>query len=418
MAAFLASYGLPLLFLVVALEAAGLPLPGETTLIAAAALAAHGDVNLFAVIGVGAAAAIVGDNAGYWLGRKGGRAAIERWPWLQRVTDRLLPRSERFFARHGAKAIVLARFLPVLRVTGAWMAGLSWMPWWRFLFWNAVGSTIWAAAVAGLTFYGGRAAIDAVAQYGLYGAVAVAFVVGLAVAGWQLAKRRLEPRPSAAAGAALAMPTAPRWRASLAGPLLVVASGLATVVVLAAEVAGGVPSWDRSLLTETHGLASPTLDTVMLTLADVGSTTSALAIAAVAAAVLVWRRRYRAAAFVTLAAAGSAATPLLKALVARPRPAIWPRLEPVSSFSFPSGHALASTLVAAALCLLLWRTRWRWPMLLVGVLFVLAVGFSRVYLGVHYPSDVLASWSVALVWLGLLNVLPRLLPRSVTLWPS
>jgi membrane protein DedA with SNARE-associated domain len=181
-------YGLAFLFLIVALESAGVWVPGETALIAAGVLASRGHYSIWAVIGLAALGAILGDNAGYWIGRTYGRRLFLRF----RRLEALLPRSERFFRRHGGKAVFLARFVAGLRVTGAWMAGISHMPWWRFLAWNAAGGIAWATAVGLVAFYLGRAAADLVAQYGLIGGGAA---VGLAVAivvGVHLWRRRME----------------------------------------------------------------------------------------------------------------------------------------------------------------------------------------------------------------------------------
>ncbi|MDP9283924.1 MAG: DedA family protein [Actinomycetota bacterium] len=178
----LLSYGLILLFAAVAVESAGIPVPGETTLIAAAILATpqHHHYSLVAVIAVAAAGAIVGDNVGYWLGRKGGRPLLERWGPVRRYADKALPPAEIFFQKHGAKAVFFGRFIAFLRVTAAWLAGISHMPWWRFLLWNAAGGIFWATGVSLLAYQFGKAAADAVGRYGLYGVAAIV-VVGLVV---------------------------------------------------------------------------------------------------------------------------------------------------------------------------------------------------------------------------------------------
>jgi membrane protein DedA with SNARE-associated domain len=177
----LLSYGLVLLFLIVAGESAGIPLPGETALIAASILATpeQGHYSLPAVIAVAAAGAIVGDNVGYWIGRTGGRRLVERWSLTRRYAERVLPRGERYFARHGGKTVFVARFVAVLRVTAAWLAGITHMPWWRFLLWNAAGGIVWATGVGLLAYYFGRAAADAVAHFGLLGAVGVIALAAL-----------------------------------------------------------------------------------------------------------------------------------------------------------------------------------------------------------------------------------------------
>ncbi len=120
------------------------------------------------MIAVAAAGAILGDNVGYWLGRKGGRAAPAKTPVVRDHFERVLPQAERFFLRHGAKTVFIGRFVAVLRVTAAWLAGISHMPWWRFLVWNAAGGIIWAILVGVVAYEFGRRAADAISRYGLY----------------------------------------------------------------------------------------------------------------------------------------------------------------------------------------------------------------------------------------------------------
>jgi len=190
-------YGLFLLFGIVCLESAGLWLPGETALIAAAVYASQGHLSITGVIVVATVAAIIGENIGYWAGRTIGRRLLYRWEWLARISDRILPPAERFFDRHGGKAVFLARFFGGLRVTGAWMAGITRMEWWRFLVWNAAGGIVWALAVSLLAFYAGKAAADAIARYGVYGGIAIGVVVVLAIAALHLWRRRVEAADSA-----------------------------------------------------------------------------------------------------------------------------------------------------------------------------------------------------------------------------
>lgn len=188
---FIQTYGPAFIFLIVALESGGLPLPGETTLIAASVLASRGRLDIVEVIVLAAAGAIIGDNAGYWVGRTGGRKLLYHWEWLGRIADRVLPPAERFFHRHGPKTVFLARFVAGLRVTAAWMAGISRMSWWRFLLWNALGGVVWATAVGLIAFYVGRTAADALRRWGLLGAAVVVVVSLLAIGGFHLWRRRV-----------------------------------------------------------------------------------------------------------------------------------------------------------------------------------------------------------------------------------
>ncbi len=194
MASLVSDYGLFLLFVLVAMESAGIPLPGETALVAAGVLASRGDMDIVAVIAVAATAAIVGDNIGYWAGRLGGRRLLERWEPLERHASRVLPWSERFFQRHGGKTIFLARFVAVLRVTAALVAGISRMHWWLFFLWNAAGGIAWAMAVGLVAYYAGQAAADAIARYGLIAGVAiVVLLVGGAIVFRFVRRRMLGP---------------------------------------------------------------------------------------------------------------------------------------------------------------------------------------------------------------------------------
>jgi membrane protein DedA with SNARE-associated domain len=192
---FFTHHGLPVLFAAVAIESFGIPIPGETALIAFGVLASQGHYSLASVIAVAAAGAIVGDNLGYWLiGRLGGQALFRRWKWLGRYADRVLPRGEALMAKHGGKVVFFGRFVSILRYTVAWIAGLTGMDWWRFFLWNAAGGIVWATLVGLVSYYGGKAAADAIARYGLYAGVVV---LVLAVGGWlvlRIIHRRVEQR--------------------------------------------------------------------------------------------------------------------------------------------------------------------------------------------------------------------------------
>jgi membrane protein DedA with SNARE-associated domain len=180
---FLDTYGLIVLFLVVMMESSGVPLPGETVLVSAAVLASTGHFNIVAVIAIAATGAIIGDNIGYWLGRLGGRKLLMRWGPIARHAEKALPAGERFFAKHGGKTVFFARFIALLRVFGAWIAGITKMDWGRFLFWNAAGGICWALAFGLGAYYAGKAAVELVARWGGIGAgtLVVLLIVGFLV---------------------------------------------------------------------------------------------------------------------------------------------------------------------------------------------------------------------------------------------
>ncbi len=156
-------YGYVVVFFGVFLENAGLPVPGETVLLATAFFAHQGTLSLSWVIGLAVAAAILGDNLGYWIGRRGGRPLAARHGRLVGLTPARIAMLEAFFSRHGAKTVFLARFVTGLRVFAALFAGMSGLPWRRFLFFNAAGAVTWATTVGVMAISSERAGICCIA---------------------------------------------------------------------------------------------------------------------------------------------------------------------------------------------------------------------------------------------------------------
>jgi membrane protein DedA with SNARE-associated domain len=140
-------YGYAAVFVGVMLENAGLPVPGETALLAGAAFARFGELSLVWVIAVATAGAILGDNAGFLVGRRGGRSLAERHGWKVGLTPARLALFDAFFRRHGAKTVFIARFVTGLRVFGAVLAGASGLRWRTFLFYNATGALVWCTTI-------------------------------------------------------------------------------------------------------------------------------------------------------------------------------------------------------------------------------------------------------------------------------
>jgi membrane protein DedA with SNARE-associated domain len=170
-------FGYPLLFVLVMSESSGVPIPGETTLIAAAVLASEGKLHIALVIPIAAAGAIVGDNIGYLIGRKGGRWLLERPGAFRRQRLEALNVGEPFFEKHGPKAVFFGRFLLGLRVWASWLAGTTRMRWSSFAVWNALGGICWASAIGLAAYYLGHSAGGAVEAFGIYGLVAVLIAV-------------------------------------------------------------------------------------------------------------------------------------------------------------------------------------------------------------------------------------------------
>lgn len=164
---------------------------------------------------------------------------------------------------------------------------------------------------------------------------------------------------------------------------------------------GGSFPWDVPVLQTIHSQATPTRDAVMVFITHRGGGWEVGFAATVMVVVLTGSRRFHDAVFLAVAVGGvGLANVLAKIAFQRVRPHLWESPAPEFDYGFPSGHAMLSLALALAVVVLTGRTRWRWPAVTVGVGFVLAVGFSRIYLGVHFPSDVLSAWLLAGAWVA------------------
>jgi membrane protein DedA with SNARE-associated domain len=151
--AWLESYGYLVVFLLVMLESIGLPVPGETALIAAALYAGTTHkLEIWAIVAVAAAAAIIGDNIGYSIGRYGGAKLLLRYGHKIHLHEGRLKIGIWLFRRHGGKVVFWGRFVSILRTWAAFLAGANHMEWRRFLFFNAAGGIVWAT-LYGVVYY-------------------------------------------------------------------------------------------------------------------------------------------------------------------------------------------------------------------------------------------------------------------------
>jgi membrane protein DedA with SNARE-associated domain len=193
--------GYPLLCVLVMGESSGVPIPGETALITAAVLASRGKLSIELVIVLAAAAAIVGDNIGYVIGRKGGRWLLERPGRFHRQRRDVLRTGEPFFERHGAKAVFFGRFILGLRVWASWLAGATRMHWRSFVLWNALGGICWATGIGLLAYFLGNSASNAIETFGIYGLFAAVVAIASAVLLHRRANRRRSSEQDAEAPA-------------------------------------------------------------------------------------------------------------------------------------------------------------------------------------------------------------------------
>lgn len=184
--------------LLVMIESIGIPLPGETMLLLASFYAAlNPQLKIPFVIISAIAGAIIGDNIGYFIGRKGGRPFIEKYGHYIFIKPQQLERAEQFFKKHGGKTVFFGRFITVLRTWAAFLAGVEHMHWPTFLLYNALGGILWATVYGLLGYFAGRFFHNNFAQVehlvsviGWAGAGIILAVIIVAIIIWRVRKAR------------------------------------------------------------------------------------------------------------------------------------------------------------------------------------------------------------------------------------
>ncbi len=427
-------------FGLVFLESMGLPFPGETILLTGAAFAAAGKLSIAWVFLASAAGGFAGGAAGYGIGRSGVVA------WLRRRAGKGggggggasghlaegLERAHGFFQRHGGKSVLAGRFVALVRSFVFIAAGAARMSLVPFLAWDAAGAVLWSGLFAALGYeFGqnlprlehtvGAAALAAAGALGL--AAALALLIRWTWRNqeriWEATSSFWEARVRPPLGRLAARyPRAWRFagaRLSPAGYLGLHLTAGILVSVLALWLFGGVledvvagdplTQFDHIVAAQLHARASPFGVDFFRVVSFIGSPPSWTVIAV---GVLVWlmqtRQHLLAGGWAAAILGGGVLDLALKLLVHRPRPVFATPFVLAPGWSFPSGHSMGSLvgfgMIAYFLLLRTRRTAAHVAIIAGAALLTLLVGFSRLYLGVHYFSDVIGGFAAGIVWLS------------------
>jgi undecaprenyl-diphosphatase len=389
------TYGYMIVFFGVMLENAGVPLPGETILLAAGFFAAQGHFSILLVILIATAGAIIGDNLGYLAGQRLGRPFINRYGRYVFLTPQRVGAGERFFARHGDRAILTARFVTGLRVFAAFFAGMSHMRWRTFFVYNSVGALLWATTISlvGFFFGGSWNLIEKwVGRAGLFifAIVAISGAIAL-LRRWQ---QRLVVGEDRARARMLELHEA-----------AIILFNLALVglfVRLSYSITRNRdPRFDEQVMLLIRDYSQPWLDFIMGVITHAGDPVVLITVSLILAGFFLTRyqRRSEGLALLLAVALGYALSTVFKIYFHRARPDLWEIVARPQSYSFPSGHAMVSMIVYGISAYLLEAAfpRYRWIFRIAAAALILLIGASRLYLGVHWPSDVLAGYALGLI---------------------
>ena len=393
-----------------ALFIVGLVVPSTVILVGAGTLIGLGKLDPVSIFIWTTLGAIAGDAVSYWFGYFYKDQVRKIWP-LTRYSS-LMDRGEEFFKRHGGKSVFIGRFVPGVKSVVPGIAGMVGMDATRFTIINIVSAFAWTIAHLGPGIIAGTAlsAIGAVSgrlALVLGGFLLIAFIV-IMLGRWLIliilplfpnahaiivnwfAKR---PDKISAWIAKTFDPRHPRSAGMLVSALLLVVT-LPLFFWVMGEIAPGEPMVraDFAILNLFESLRSPIGDRIMVTITTLGDGVVVVVVAAAVALYLFGRRAWRRGVGFVIALGGTALfVPVLKALLDRSRP--MDLYTGADAFSFPSGHATLNTVLFGICAVLIAHERNRWikaAVFTVVALYVIAIGFSRVYLGAHWTSDVLA----------------------------
>jgi undecaprenyl-diphosphatase len=406
------------------LVVAGLVVPGALVMLAAGACIALGAMEFWPTVLLAVAGAIVGDGVSFWIGRHYRERLPHVWPF--RRYPHWLAKGAAFLRNHGGKSVLFGRFVGPVRPIVPVVAGMFGMRPAQFYPINVLSAMLWAPAylLPGIAFGASLAVAGAVA------ARLAMVLVGMGVLTWLVfwsihaLFRLLSPRADRLVRRALAwaathpwfrgavtdllVPSHPEWRTLAVLAVVLIGAGALFFGMLASVLTGhALVAADRTVYALMQTLRSPWGDAIMVLITELGDS---LAIAIVVVAVLAWLAAAQSSRGIVYwlgaVAFGQIVSGGLKLLIERPRPVVG-LYEGLSQYSFPSGHATMSVVTYGFLAVLVARRmepRHRWISYASDGVVVVAIAASRLYLGAHWLSDVVAGMSLGIAWIALLGI--------------
>lgn len=429
----LGHWGYLIIFLGAMLESAaflGIFVPGESLVLVGGFLAAQGTFDLDALIIIIAAGAALGDSIGYELGRRLGRSALTRYGGRFGLNEQRIAKTDAFFDRHGGKAVFLGRFVGFARALVPFLAGSSQMRYRKFLPYNLIGAALWSAVITLLGYFLGASWQRAASWIGRASAILGGLILfGLflvwlwrwmvhheaAIRQWwlhflahpKIAALRRRFNPQIAFIEARLSPQGYLGLSVTMGALILIGASWLFGGV-AEDVVTGDPLTivDVWIATWLHQHASPLLTQLMLVVSNLHGTIAVCIYVLLLSLFLIWKHRIFW--FQTLMLAvpgGMLINVLMKEAFQRSRPSLDHPLLTLTTYSFPSGHVAGGTLFYGFIAVMAISQISDWSHRVAIVMWAFAIivliAFSRLYLGVHYLSDVLAAFAEGIAWLAI-----------------
>jgi undecaprenyl-diphosphatase len=421
-------YGYFIVVVTIMLECAGVPLPGETALIVAAAVAGAGKLDIRIVILIAALAAIIGDGGGYWVGRLFGRNLITRYGKFIHLNEHRIAMVEGYFSRHGSKTVFFGRFFSILRTYSAFFAGIFQMPYGTFTLYNALGGVTWATTFGILGFLFGQnlPLVEKIARTVGWALTLPLILVIFIMLFWRWLLKH-QDQLAGKISTFVPFKYAKKWTSAHSFQIhwvlrhwkarQYIALHLATgFVIIAASLyvfghlsfnpltKGMISGFDQEVLRLFSEWSTPFATNFFTAFSNLSA--ASMVIFGIFATIVFFLkgRHIHLTVWLVGVLGGQLLTLLLKLSVARARPIT--ELTPAAidfGYSFPSGHAMGIFIMFGLLSYffvlapgtLFFRT----GIIITALVASLFVGFSRLYLGINFFSDVIGGFVIGLLWL-------------------